>query len=170
VTGTGFTRNAGVVRSSLLVLAAATASLIAGCGSGTTTESTPKPPRDGVPMIEFHVTGGIAGVNQELSVNSSGAASVTTGYREGTSTQHFRLSRAQIASLADELKSAHVESLPTQADSGCADCFEYSIGLGPTPYRTDQVSVPRRVQPLIATLTKLVSEHTPGSGPSISGK
>jgi hypothetical protein len=170
VTATAFTRNACVVRFSRLALAAA-ALLIAGCGgSGSNTSSAPKPQRDGVPMIDFRVTGGIAGVHQELMVNSSGASSVRTHYRKGVSTEHFRLSRAEVAALADKLVAARIETLPKSPPSGCSDCFEYAIGLGDSPYRTDQVSVPKRLQPLIAACSKLVSRHTSGDVVSISSK
>jgi hypothetical protein len=121
-------------------------------------------------MIDFRVTGGIAGVDQTLMVNSDGDASVRTRYRQGASTEHFHLSPADISALADKLVAARIEALPQSPPSGCADCFEYTIGLGDSPYRTDQVSAPKRLEPLIAACAKLVSEHTSGNAPSISGK
>jgi len=121
-------------------------------------------------MIDFHVTGGKAGVNQELMVNSNGDASVTTNYRQNASTQRFRLSPADVAALADKLGAARVATLPKPSDSGCADCLEYSIGPPGPVYRTDQVSIPGRLEPLVSALNKLVGEHSSGSAPTISGK
>lgn len=165
------------MRTSPLLLAGAGAFLIAGCGGSgsgssatrtgaTTTVKTPASKA----QIDFQVTGGIAGVNQKLSVAPDGRANVTTGFRQGASKQRFQLSDTELADLRDKLVAADIGHLPKPPPSGCSDCFEYSIQYLGLSYRADQISIPKPLQPAIAALTKLVSEHGSGNAPTISGK
>jgi hypothetical protein len=159
-----------VVRS-LLVLGILAALLISGCGgSGTSTSGSTLTSTSIASRIDFHVSGGFAGVDQELVIAPDGRATVTTRFRDTSSARHFQLSDAQLSELRDKLAAAGIAQLPIPPPSGCADCFIYSIGFEGRSYRTDQASVPKPLEPAIAELAQLVSAHNAGRAPSLSGK
>ncbi len=174
-----FTRNACMVRPvSRLALAALACTLIAGCGSSgsdsSTTAGAPptstSQPDQGNVLVDFRVTGGIGGIDQELVVYSDGSAKVTTRSRGSSSTRKVELSPEAFSSMRDDLVAARLGDLPKPPPTGCADCFVYRVAYLDTTYEADQISVPKPLRPAIEDLAKIVAQGSAGDAPSISGK
>jgi hypothetical protein len=161
-----------------LALGALACALIAGCGSsggGSSTSGAPptstSQPDQGNVLVDFGVTGGIGGIDQELVVYQDGSAKVTTRTRASSTTRKLDLSHEELSNMRDDLVAANLGDLPTPPPSGCSDCFIYRLAYLDTTYETDQISVPKPLRPAIADLTKLVAvAGAAGDAPSISGK
>jgi hypothetical protein len=148
------------------VLAAVVALGLAACGEGGGASTGIE---DAKPAIIFRVSGGLAGISEELQILSDRTAILTSGRRADiTSTSHFSITDAEYANLRDELNAAKLDSLPKPGPTGCADCFEYRISYHGT-YSADDVSLPARLRPAINTLSGLIATHGKDAGASILG-
>lgn len=145
-----------VLRWSVIPLA-----LLAGCGSsgeetGASSTSTSIPDQGNV-LVIYSKSGGIAGMDEQLTIERSGAATLTS---RGAPSGRFQLTPAELSSLTDTLDAAPLDSKPTPTQTGCADCFEYSIAYGDTTLTADEVNLPGGIRPAIAALDSLITKAT----------
>jgi hypothetical protein len=109
-------------------------------------------PATSATLVTFHKTGGIAGVDQRLTVRTDGRATVSG--RSGP-TRHRQLRAATMRRLRSRLAAAHLER-PLPPPPGCADCFEFAISYhGHHVKLVDAGNLPARVGPLVAELTRV---------------
>jgi len=142
---------------------------LAACGDGGPTTVSEAKPEITKLAVTYSVSGGIAGISEQLVVQPDGQADLTSGSRQGRSTGHFQLADAEFANLKDKLDAAGLDSLPKPKPTGCADCFEYKIGYGNTTYSADEASLPGRLAPAIAALNDVVAAHGKDAGASVLG-
>ena len=154
------------IRDSRVVFAKMrTAVLIAGLmtlaltGCGGDDESPADPGGSGGAQLSGPLTftrgGGIAGRTDKLVVQPDGSASLTT--RSGGE-RAVKLEAAEIQSIADDVESAGLAGLPTDSTSGRTqpDAFGYRVAYDGATVTTESGSIPDRMGPLVASLTKVV--------------
>jgi hypothetical protein len=106
--------------------------------------------------LEYHRTGGFAGVDELLQINEDGTARVT---RRGT-TSEIRVDQAKMKELQQALDDAQFTTLNSRympAQAG-ADLFEYSITYAGHTVQTADTAVPAVLQPVIQILNTIVSQ------------
>jgi hypothetical protein len=153
-------------RSSRVVFAKMrTAALIAGLmtlaivGCGGDEESPADSGEPGGAQLAGPVTftrgGGIAGRTDKLVVQPDGTGSLTT--RSGGQ-RAVKLDAAQLETLAGELESADLAGLPEDSTAGRTqpDAFAYRVAYEGATVTTESGSIPDRMAPLVASLSKLV--------------
>lgn len=142
--------------SGLLCALAALALGPAACGSGP---SEGPEPSSG-PLVVYAKSGGLSGVFEGLQIERGGAARVTIG--TGGTPREFRLDDDELGELEAALAEADLEAIEAPVDTGCGDCFEYSIEHDGKRYSYDEISdPPESVTALVAELDRLVGEHSP---------
>ena len=102
--------------------------LLSACGARITTpggDILSAPPVSADWTIQFSYSGGIAGMNRKLEINSSGQGTVTDE-RTGK-TAKIQLTTGQLS----QLRKFATESVyqPATKPSACADCFVYTIQI-----------------------------------------
>jgi hypothetical protein len=111
------------------------------------------------------VTGGIAGVSEELRVDRDGGAELRTGVPPSDSrTARFRLSPQVLARITRTLDAAKIESLPARPPTGCADCFQYRLSYRGTSYSADESDEPPRLRAAISAIDRLITKARSASG------
>jgi hypothetical protein len=144
------TMRTAVLIAGLLALA------MAGCGGDD--ESPASPGNDGPSLagpLTFTRGGGIAGRTDKLVVQPDGTGSLTT--RSGGE-RAVKLAPADLEAIADGVEGADLPSLPADSTSGRTqpDAFGYRVAYEGATVTTESGSIPDRMGPLIATLSKLV--------------
>jgi len=102
-----------------------------------------------LPALDIVRTGGFAGVNETLSIDSSGAWSGPRGDGQLSVTARTRL--AQI--LADPALPGQVAAAPT---GGCCDMFQYALEVGDRTYAFGEPEL----GPLLVELLDLLRQET----------
>jgi hypothetical protein len=130
---------------------------IAGCGGDDESPADPGEP-GGAQLagpLTFTRGGGIAGRTDKLVVQPDGTGSLTT--RSGGE-RAVKLDAAQLETLAGDLESADLTGLPEDSTAGRTqpDAFGYRVAYEGATVTTESGSIPDRMGPLVATLSKLV--------------
>jgi len=108
-------------------------------------------------LVTFHKSGGVAGVDQRLTVRTDGRAAISN---RGATTQHRQLRASTMRRLRSRLAAAHLERPLPQPPMGCADCFEYAISYhGHHVKLIDAGNLPARVVPLVNELTRIAARR-----------
>jgi hypothetical protein len=110
-----------------VAVALAVVVLAAACG-GDRPPSSGGPPADPRGPITVQRTGGIAGVQDEVTVQPDGSWG-RTGTTAGTSGRLSADRNATLTRLAADPE-LRVEAARTTPDDGCADAFEYTLSVG----------------------------------------
>lgn len=112
--------------------------------------------------LEFHLSGGFAGLNRELELSSTGELSAADRRRD----THVaaRVSSDEIAKIGSLIP---VTPASPTGKSGCADCFLYDITLHvrgrSVVVRTDDISLAGSdIEPLIRSLVALLDRALTG--------
>ena len=110
------------------------------------------------PLIEYQRSGGIAGFDDRLVIDSAGKATLTRKDQEFS----FSLSADEISALQNELEAANFtrldeEYLPEQAG---ADLFEYRLTFGGHTVQMVDTAVPEAMQPILDTLNQLIEANS----------
>jgi hypothetical protein len=130
---------------------------IAGCGGDD--ESPADPGGSGGAQLAGPLTftrgGGIAGRTDRLVVQPDGSVSLTT--RSGGE-RAVKLEPAELQTIADHAESADLAGLPEDSTAGRTqpDAFGYRVVYDGATVTTESGSVPDRMGPLVATLSKIV--------------
>lgn len=140
-----------------------------GCGADETETPEPADQPDS-PLVTYERGGGVAGVLESLVIENDGSATVTVGVEQRSN--EFELAEADLELLEQELAAADfddVEEAP--ANSGCADCFEYTVEHGDERLTIDDLDQPGpSLQKLLGHLSVIAADHyPPGVSPVHSG-
>jgi hypothetical protein len=154
------TRNSRVVfakmRTAVLIAGLMTLA-IAGCGGDD--ESPAEPGGSGGAQLAGPLTftrgGGIAGRTDKLVVQPDGSGSLTT--RSGGE-RAVKLEPAELQTIADNADSAGLAGLAEDSTAGRTqpDAFGYRVVYDGATVTTESGSIPDRMGPLVATLSKVV--------------
>ena len=156
-----------------LLLALLAPLLLLGCGDDDEPTTLPqKSPTDDRLLVSYHRGGGIAGVDQLLEVDADGEARIevaaipmdadgdapiaTTGSE--AEQRQFTLSESELATLNEALDAA----LPdfgalsnASPQTGCADCFIYTVAAAGRRIVLDDVSLDQAPESVQALITEL---------------
>lgn len=121
----------------IIVIVVLSALILGGCGPRGVPVGellpTPAAPSETAWNLEFSYTGGFAGFNRKMEVDSAGQATVTD-IRTGETAQ-VQLSREQLTELRELAAQAVFQ--PGAKPGPCADCFVYTLKIEPgtgTPF------------------------------------
>ena len=105
--------------------------------------------------LTFTRGGGIAGRTDKLVVQPDGSGSLTT--RSGGE-RAVKLEAAELQTIADDAASADLAGLPEDSTAGQPqpDAFGYRVAYDGATVTTESGSIPDRMGPLVATLSKIV--------------
>jgi len=105
--------------------------------------------------LTFTRGGGIAGRTDKLVVQPDGSGSLTT--RSGGE-RAVKIEAAELETIADHAESADLAGLPEDSTAGRTqpDAFGYRVVYDGATVTTESGSVPDRMGPLVATLSKIV--------------
>jgi hypothetical protein len=135
-----------------LVILIGTLVALAGCGDDKT--STPKTPATG-PLVVYERGGGIASQPLKLTVDRSGHAALEVRTGPKLSHDEFTVGAGDLADLENAIDAAQgVDPKPT--NTGCADCYEYSVKADGVAFHLDSVTYTDDATP--AELKDLVAE------------
>lgn len=118
-------------------------------------------------LLHVSVTGGIAGVDQSLTVNDAGLASYVDSFRPGAKWAR-QLSASELEDLTNLMLSNGFLQLQDQyIDAQVADAFLYTISFtheGVThTVQTDDFGAPENLKRIVTGIVKIISEMT-GNG------
>jgi hypothetical protein len=138
----------------------ATSLVLAGCGGDDESPAGSRGPGSsgGAQLagpLTFTRGGGIAGRADKLVVQPDGSVSLTT--RSGGE-RAVKLEPAELQTIADNADSADLAGLPEDSTAGRTppDAFGYRVVYDGATVTTESGSVPDRMGPLVATLSKIV--------------
>lgn len=107
------------------------------------------------PAVVFEQSGGIAGWVSRLTIRPNGSATVVdhSGARH-----HFVLTAAEERRVVRRLAAADLPEIAGRYTTpGAADLFVYRIASGRAQVIADQLALPQQAEPLVRTLTRLIS-------------
>ena len=139
--------------------------VLAGCGGDEAEAPGGGGDDGGAARLEGPLTytrgGGIAGRADKLVVEPDGSATLAT--RQGGE-RRFRLTDAELAGLAEELRRANLAELPERSvsDPPVPDAFGHRIAYGGVTVTADDPAMPEELSPLAARLGGLVQAHEKG--------
>jgi len=107
-----------------LILILAAALLLSGCKQSSGITYTPPALEDGW-SVKMTLSGGIAGLMRVIDVQSDGKYTVTDERAKDTSTG--KLTDQELSELKKLI--TEMKFTAPQTDSGCADCFGYSLEI-----------------------------------------
>lgn len=140
-----------------IVLSGFGLALLSGCGDDEAPDS-PTPPTDGQ-LVSYSRSGGIAGVDQVLTIDADGTGTYEVGQPE-PERRSIELSAAELEELRGLLEAAALDAVEPE-QTGCADCFVYTIDYAGTETTLDDVTLldaPGSVQEVIAHLDRVAAE------------
>jgi len=153
-------------------------SLLSACGSAVMTEPVPAETSEPIPAatsqqpaqagtciaadwsLEFHRSGGFAGFDENLTLNSDGKLTVNSNKPQ---TDFGRTIPAdEVQRITDQLEAACPFEAASKADN-CADCFGYALTVdtGNKTYRFEgnDVTLTEEQSALVSTLQQYFSEQ-----------
>jgi hypothetical protein len=112
-------------------------------------------PTTGV-FVEYGRQGGIAGVNDRLTIQADGTFEISRGGRVPV---RGKLSPAELAALRQVLDASHFERIPSvnPAPRGSADIFTYFVGYGDHQVLAQDGAVPPALAPVISALDTIAA-------------
>lgn len=151
----------------LLLLANCTGSLRQEVAASATPSSRDRP----MPAqweVEYHVSGGLAGVQRQLIFSSGGALiaeDLRTGVRVEMQVQASRV--AEIAELMQAVDRSRIQGTPSIPTNRCADCFQHGLTVTidgrKWKQRLDDLTLSRSPSAsLVARLSSLLQEALAG--------
>ena len=133
--------------------------LASGCGDDDdAAPDSPAPPTEGQ-LVSYSRSGGIAGIDQQLTIDVDGKGTYTVGQPE-PARRSIQLTDAEVAELQALLEAAALDAVEPE-QTGCADCFVYTINYAGTEAMLDDVTLldaPGSVQEVIAYLDGVAAE------------
>jgi hypothetical protein len=140
---------------------------VSGCGSSNE-ESTQGPVQTDGSLVKYTRTGGVGGVDEHLRIDPDGTA--TLSYGEPTNAERtFELTPDELNRIQALLDAADISSQPTP-QTGCADCFIYTVEYGGHSVTYDDASQPPSgVGELVTNLGDLAEAHQPAAAGYIKG-
>ncbi len=132
------------------ILAGLAVVLLAGCGSDEGKSSLSGP-------VTYERGGGLAGRRDRLVVQPDGSATLTVR----TKSKDIKLSAKELDTLASDLESADLGSLPADSTGQrpVPDAFGYRVSYGGDTVTTDSAAMPKQLRELVARLGALVDRY-----------
>ena len=139
-----------------LVLTVGLAVALGACGGGEEPASAPAGGKLEGPL-QFLVTGGEAFREDRMTVQPDGAVRVRT--RQGE--RSARLSQGELDELVARLQTAGFEEIPQDSttEPPIPDALGYGVVYEGREVNTDDGSMPQELEPLIASLMRLVDRY-----------
>ena len=122
-------------------------------GAATTAAPTTTAPPSRFEFVDYRVTGGIAGVNEDLKVYPDGRAT----YQSGTTVTEFTVSASTVADLRAALDKAGVTTLAPVNGTATPDVFQYNVIYGGRSVRFVDGAMPAPLGPAVAILNQELS-------------
>ena len=123
---------------------------------------------DGPRLVNYTRIGGVAGIDEQLTVDEDGAATLELGRAGEASSTEFELTPAELRGLEEALEAADLP--PGEApQTGCADCFVYTITFAGETSSFDQTQVPASAEELVGMLEQLVEDNIPATASAAGG-
>ncbi len=127
--------------------------MVSGClGSRVPDVASPTPP---AVMVDYHRTGGIAGIDDRLVIFDNGAAVISTR----TINFEIQVNQTELATINRLFEQADFDSLQGNYTSrrGGADLMYYSITYHSKSVVTEDTVVPAELQPVINELNTIIN-------------
>ncbi len=143
-------------------LALTALTLLAACGEGSSEEPETPTTTTGGALVEYSRTGGVAGIDERLEIQADGTGTYGVGEPEPRD-RPIELTEAGLEELKGLLEAAALNELEP-AQTGCADCFIYTVTSGGASAQLDDVNLldaPGSVQQLIGFLNELAAKSAP---------
>jgi len=151
-------------RITLCILLIIAAVLFTGClGTKTPAAASAAPP---AVIVDYHRTGGIAGVNDRLVIFDNGAALASTRAVTG----EFTVNQSELSRIRNLFEAAQFGTLEgnyTSRYRSAADLMRYSITYQNKTVVTEDTAVPAVLRPIISGMNALLGSgraHSPVSG------
>jgi len=129
-------------------------------GTGCLGKDAPASPGHAPPalLIDYHRTGGFAGVDDHLLLFDNGAGLVSTR----SVTREFQVNRSELERLDQIFRQAAFDSLQDTYTSpgGGADFMSYRITYGNKTIVTEDTVIPYTLQPVIRELNAIITSRT----------
>ena len=119
-------------------------------GAATTAASITTAPPSRFEFVDYRVTGGIAGVNDDLKVYPDGRAT----YQSGAAVTEFTVPASTVADLRAALDQAGVSTLPPVNGAVTPDVFQYNLIFAGRSVRFVDGSMPASLAPAVAILNR----------------
>jgi hypothetical protein len=131
--------------------------LLAASGSGCGSDSDSDRP-DASSEISFQREGGIAGINQAITIRADGSGLFEKRYVEDAHGFQFQLDRDELLALNDLLRELDFDSVDAGKSPACADCFTYTVSYAGETITADDVTASPELHRVIAALDAAVPE------------
>ncbi|MGH9279364.1 MAG: hypothetical protein ACRD12_14820 [Acidimicrobiales bacterium] len=115
----------------------------------SSTTTTTRPPVLGSP-VSYNITGGIAGVNDRLTIAPDGAAT----FQSASKTITFTVARAQLMRLASALTAADFPTLQSVYGFAMPDGFEYRVSYAGKTVLIFGSAEPAKLRPALTILAQ----------------
>jgi hypothetical protein len=165
--GVGRTRDMNTFRALALVIVVAA---LVGCGESDPDEPSGEPVLTNGALVTYTRTGGVAGLDERLRIEPDGTATIAYG-EPVDSEEPFDLSDAELERLTALLEAADFDSTPENPEqTGCADCFVYTVEYGGKSVTYDDVTQPApSIAELVAALGEIAESNQPKAAGFIKG-
>lgn len=134
-------------------------SLLAACGgdgADVGAADAPGPGQAAVPLVVLLRYGGIAGLQDRVSVDALGVVTVTRDRSPGPTTR--TLSPTNMAALRTALVRADMATLVRNyLDRSATDAYQYDVTYQGVTVTADEGVLPAKLRPVVDLLTKLIS-------------
>lgn len=140
--------------TTLTILFILLGTMAAGC-LGVRAPPVSNPPAPTV-VVDYHRSGGVAGVDDRLVIFDNGAAVVATK----TTSRDIFLNASEISGIYSLFDEAQFSELQANypAPRGSADLFHYSISYNNKTVMMDESAFPARVNPILNRMDNIIQQ------------
>jgi hypothetical protein len=127
--------------------------------AGCAQKSSPTPPPTPAPkvLIEYHRSGGFAGVIEDLIIYDDGRAVLT----QRTGRSEFTLDEDSVKQITEKLEQATFSALKKEylPERPGADFFEYEISYKGHTVKAQDTAVPESLLPVLESLNEIINSQ-----------
>lgn len=110
--------------------------------------------------LTYSRTGGIAGIDEKLTISEDGSATLTSGgYGADPRTSTFRVPADELDAITSAIEAVGIDELDVGISEGCADCFVYELEYGGETATADSVTAMGEFAHATASLDKLLNRQ-----------
>lgn len=133
------------------------------CGDDNDGDDAPEAPdTPAAETVIYSKTGGVAGISQRIEIAADGETTIETGNVD-PETKSFTLPESQVEDVNKALDEAAFDDIESPGDqTGCADCFIYTIERGGHTVTFDDTNFPGDLAPAVEELEGLITEKPAG--------
>ncbi|GGK25758.1 hypothetical protein GCM10010124_17890 [Pilimelia terevasa] len=120
--------------------------------------TTPAPTPTGAELVDYRRTGGLAGVEDRLTVGEDGRYALAV---RGARPRTGELQPEELAELRRVLTAARIASVRQPgATGGVSDGFHYELRAAGRTLRVTDGSIPEALEPALSTMTALLAQYS----------